>query len=253
MISVPRVVIPGAYVVEIEGFNVAVGATQTFGAAANPSLINCASAGTLTTGRNRIACSGVLDLRVVDCDLNADDGIVETTSVAAVSDSEPAGETIVLTESAPEAAEFLGSITVDPVDAAGVLQVSEGDTITVTYIDADDGAGSTNVPVVRSVVVDCTPPGITSVVVSEVNPRDATVDVTLSEPARVTVSFGAVCGAPTGSAAAVGFDTTHQIALTGLSDDSVYLFTVEAEDEAGNVSTDDNSGAPAPEGVPPIP
>jgi hypothetical protein len=234
--------VPGTYVVEVEGVNVAVGPTQTFGAAASPSLIDCAPAGVLTTGRSRISCAAVLDLRVVDCDLDTDDAVAESTTVQAVSGSDPAGEIVLLTESAPASAEFLGSVSVATTDSAGVLRVADGDAIVATYIDADDGDGGTNVPVTRTVTVDCGAPGITGVTVSDIDPHEATVEVTIAEPARVTVFYGTSCGATVNTAAAAGFATVRQVRLTGLSDEATYFFTVRAEDEAGNVSSDDNGG-----------
>ena len=152
---------PGAYRVEVVGFNVAVGPTQSFGVAASPSLVNCASAGNLATDRDRTTCQASLGIQVIDCDLNIDDATVETVDVSAVSGPEPSGETVTLSETAAESAAFLGSLSLDTVDASGVLQVADGETVTVTYIDADDGAGGVNVPRTRDVVVDCTAPSIT--------------------------------------------------------------------------------------------
>ena len=233
----------GAYTVEVTGFNIAEGPTQTFGVAASPSLINCSSAGVLSASPAKISCDAQLELQVIDCDLNTNDLVTESVNVSATSDSEPGGETVLLTETDPASASFTGSLPVDTVDAAGTLFVSEGDTITVTYTDADDGEGSQNVPVTRDVTVDCTPPTITSVTVPQINPRDATIDVGADEPVRLTVSYGTSCGALTDQAAAFSLSASHLIELSGLTDDTTYFFSVLAEDEAGNQTTADNGGS----------
>ena len=59
--------------------------------------------------------------------------------IPVTSTTEPAGELITLTETGPQTAEFTGTLMLSTTDAAGVLQVTEGDTLTATYIDADDG------------------------------------------------------------------------------------------------------------------
>ncbi|MDX1387832.1 MAG: S8 family serine peptidase [Acidobacteriota bacterium] len=234
---------PGAYRVEIEGFNIAQGPTQPFGIAASPSLINCAPAGNVSTGVTRIACSADMNIQVIDCDLNTDDAVVDTVDITVVSDSEPGGEIVTLTESAPESALLAGTIPVDTTDGPGVLAVSEGDTITVTYIDADDGDGGTNVPVTRDVTVDCTPPVITGVTMDAVNPRDALATITIDEPARVIAEIGTVCGVTDDTVSSLSLNTLHTVRFGGLVDDTTYFFTVEAIDEAGNTSFDDNGGA----------
>jgi len=234
---------PGAYRIEIEGFNIAQNPTQPFSVAASPSLINCAPAGSLGTDVSRISCQADLGLRVIDCDLNTDDGLIETVNISVVSDTEPAGESVTLTETAAESAAFIGALSVDTTDATGTLHVAEGDTITVTYVDADDGDGGINVPVVRNVAVDCTSPSITSVSVTQVNPRDATATVDLDEQARVTAHFGLVCGVAEDSTVSFALQTQHDVQMTGLTDETTYFFTIEATDEAGNVTVDDNGGA----------
>ena len=234
--------LPGAYRVEVVGFNIAEGPTQTFSVAASPSLINCAPEGNLGSDRRRVTCDGSLVLRVIDCDLNTDDAVIDTTTVSVVSDSDTSGETVLLTESAPESATLLGSIDVAVSDAPGVVQVAEGDTVTITYIDADDGAGGINVPVSIGVVVDCTAPQFLSVTTTEVKPRDATIGIDLDEPARVTVHHGLSCGALDQSAVSFRLEDQHTVNLKGLTDDTTYFYAVEAEDEAGNVVVDDAGG-----------
>ncbi len=233
---------PGAYRVEIYGYNVPDG-PQPFSLSATPLLINCSSQGTIALDRPKYACEGSALVRVIDCDLNTNDLIIETVTVTVASTTEPGGETLLLTETSAESATFDATLVLSETDAAGVLQISDGDTVTATYIDADDGAGGTNVTVEATSVVDCSPPVISNVVVTEINPRDATITFDTDEPANCTVFYGLDCAALTESASGAGFQTAHSIRLSSLTDNTTYFFSIEAEDQAANVSTDDNGGA----------
>ena len=124
-----------------------------------------------------------------------------------------------------------------------MLRIAPGDTVTATYIDADDGAGGIDVPVTATAVVDCLPPVIANVQVGPIKPQDATITLATDEPAQVTIRYGTSCGALTGSQSAPGFRTAHSIKLANLAQLTTYHFVVDAADEAGNGMTDDNGGA----------
>jgi hypothetical protein len=143
------------------------------------------------------ACESTATLRVVDCDLNTDDLVIDTVSVVVTSTTESAGETVILTETSAESATFDASLPLSEIDGTGILQIAEGDTVTLTYIDADDGLGGTNVTVTSTASVDCTSPVISNVVIAEINPRDALITFDTDEPATVSLSYGLGCGALT--------------------------------------------------------
>jgi len=151
-------------------------------------------------------------------------------------------EQITLTETDAASASFEGSIAISGTNAPGVLYVVEGDTITVTYNDADDGTGSPAV-VVDTAVVDCLPPAISNIHATNIEPRCASIAFSANEPVRGTVHYGLSCGVLTETASGSGYSTSPSIALVGLDDDTTYFYTVDAEDEAGNGVTDDNGGA----------
>jgi len=205
-------------------------------------LATCTSDGRIMLNRSIYACEAEAMLRVVDCDLNTDDELVETASVTIASSSEPEGETVLLTETAPETSDFRGTIVLSTVDAEGVLQVSEGDLITATYEDEDDGSGNP-ATVTDTGTVDCTAPLISNVQVVEIEPRRAVVTFDTDEPTIGSVRYGESCGDLSEMATQSGYGTEHSVVLGGLSDDTSYFFAVDAEDEAGNVSSDDNGGA----------
>ncbi len=233
---------PGGYRLVVAGTNVPQG-PQPFSIAVSPLLVNCSSQGTITLDRVKYACASSATVRVVDCDLNLDDGVVETVNIAIASTSEPAGEVMTLTETAAESATFLGTITLSTTDSAGILWIADGDTVTATYIDADDGQGGQNVVVLATAPVDCSPPIISNVAVSNVGPRSATITFDTDEPANGNVNFGDACGNLPGDGPETGFHTSHSIELTGLNDNSTYFFTLDAADQAGNAATNDNGGA----------
>ena len=231
----------GAWQVEVHGFNVPQG-PQEFSLGVSPMFVNCSTIGVISLDAVRYPCASNAQIEVVDCDLNIDGELVETVEVTIASDSEPAGETVLLTETAAGTAQFLGSIPLETTDAAGVLQIIDGDTVTASYIDADDGFGGLNVLVEDTAVVDCQPPIVSLVQVSEIEPRSATISFSVDEPATGTIRYGHSCAALTETATGYGYKTSHTILLTGLEDGTAYSFAVDVTDQAGNTGTDDNGG-----------
>jgi hypothetical protein len=203
----------------------------------------CTSAGRLTADRALYPCDGEVALRVIDCDLNLDDLLIEDATITIYSTSEPGGETVTVTETAEATADFRGSILLSTVDAPGVLQVAEGDTITVVYLDEDDGEGHQNVEVTVEALVDCMPPVISNVVELDVTTQDALIGFQTDEPTIGSVRWGFSCGNLTESETQPGMGTDHEVVLTGLTEETTYYYVVDAEDEAGNMATDDNGGA----------
>jgi hypothetical protein len=232
----------GVYRVEVRGFNVPQG-PQPFSLCASPLLVNCSRQGTAALDKAVYPCSATATLTVIDCDLNTDDQVVETVNVTIDSTSEPGGETVTLTETGAQTALFRGTIDLSTTNSAGVLQVAHGDTVTLTYNDADDGQGGINVTVTDTASVDCVAPVISNVATSNLGPHTATVTFDTDEPARGTVRYGTACGSLTGSVQEAAFGASHTLVITGLLDDTQYFFAVDAADPAGNSSTDDNGGA----------
>jgi len=206
-------------------------------------LTNCTAEGRVQLSRALYNCSDNADIRVVDCDLNTDDATIQTVNVTLSSLGEPGGETILLTETAAATADFRGTIPLALADSAGVLQVSDGDVVTASYLDADDGNGGSNITVTDTADVDCQSPLIVNVAVTQINPRSAVVTVDLDEDAKTDIPYGLVCGAPDDTAVSSALQTQHDVTLSPLADETTYFLTVNAEDGAGNSSSDDNGGA----------
>ena len=202
----------------------------------------CSDAGDVWLDRDRYGCSDTVAITVLDCGLNTSSSFIETVDINIASGTEPGGETVTLTETSAASARFEGTIEVDSMDQPGVLWVTANDTITATYVDADDGQGNYNVTVIATAFVDCTPPVVSNVQAINIEPRSASVTFHANEPVAGTVHYGLGCAAlyETATNAALGQDP--QIDLTGLQDDTTYYYAVEATDEAGNVTYDDNGG-----------
>jgi serine protease AprX len=203
----------------------------------------CSSAGTIRLDRTYYPCESDAVIRVLDCDLNLDSSVIETVTVTIASTSEPAGESVLLTETGPATASFSGSIPISSTAGEGALLVVDGDTITATYIDASDGLGHYDVVVTDTALVDCVGPAITNVHATDVMPRSAKVTFTANEPVRATVHYGLSCGALVYTAGSLTYDVAPVVSLNNLTDNTTYYYAAEAEDQAGNVTTDDNGGA----------
>lgn len=234
--------VAGAYLVEVRGFNVPQG-PQPFSLVASPFLVNCSSQGVASLDRQTYHCSSLAGLRVVDCDLNTSDAVIDTVMVHIASTTD-SGFSLVLTEVAPEAATFTGTVQLSTSMGGASLQVSHGDTITLTYMDADDGTGMP-ATVTATASVDCQGPVISGVNVppATLQATSARVEFTTDEPATALVRFGTSCGSLTGTASTNTLNTSHSVLLTGLMRNTAYFFEVEATDSSGNSTTSNNGGA----------
>ncbi len=234
--------VAGVWRVEVYGFNVPE-APQPFSLAASPAMVACSSAGTIALNASKYLCSATAAVQVIDCDLNANNNVVETVTVNVKSTSEPAGEPILLTETGAQTADFRGTLPLSTVNGSGVLWVTNGDTVTATYVDADNGQGGHNVTVTDTALVDCAAPVISAVQTTNVGPFGATVTFNTDEPANGTVRYGLSCASLGGSSGEFGLRTAHSVALSGLQKNTAYYYVVDAVDEAGNAATDNNGGA----------
>ena len=228
----------GAWLVEVRGTNVPQG-PQPFSLVASPFLVNCSDAGVITMNGSTFNCADSITLTTIDCGLNTSDAVVDTVTVLLESTSEPGGEMVLLTETDPASAKFTASIATSTSDAPGVLLVANGDTITATYNDADDGTGSPAVST-KNASVDCAPPVISNVVVADVQPREATITFDTNEATTATIFYGTACGALSSMEVVLGSNTSHSVLITGLTDQTDYFFAIEATDAAGNTALDDN-------------
>lgn len=222
-------------------------AVQAVGAnaACDGRLSNCQAvipqpfAGTVKLGALSYSCSGVIDVSVKDANIGG-----PTTTVTITSTTEPTGETITLTQVSPGSANYAGTLaaTGNPPAADGLISVVNGDTITATYLDANDGQGGVNLTRTTTATTDCAFPIITNVAASLVTGNSARVTWDTDEAATSVVRYGLT--PPPGSTTALAAKVVgHTVDLTGLVPCSSYVYAVESTDAVGNPALDTNGGA----------
>ena len=202
-----------------------------------PALVT--SKGEIVFTKSNINCDDDYRIEIRDIDL-AGSGQHTVEVVTSGGDA----ESVLLYESGPSTGIFGGSIassTDPPVTGDNQLQVADGETVTVTYQDADDGSGSPAV-VVENANVDCVEPLVYNVAVDTVCGTSATITFATDELATGRVEMGTDCGSIIHSVQG-GKLTSHTVVVSGLSPSTVYRYRIVATDLAGNQTIDDNGGA----------
>jgi hypothetical protein len=131
-------------------------------AACDGPLSNCQAvapqpfAGLISLDAAEYSCSSLITVTVTD------NNAAGSPTAALTSTTEGTAETVSLTPISPGSKTFRGTImtTSDAVAANGVLSVKNGDTISATYIDANDGGGGLNVPRATTASAVCAPTGV---------------------------------------------------------------------------------------------
>jgi subtilisin family serine protease len=128
------------------------------------------------------------------------------------------------------------------IGSDGIIQVTDGQTITVTYSDANDGTGNAAVSV-DTAVADCVGPVILNVQVAQVGAYWARIYFETDEPSRALVNYGRNCNnLKVGTAEDLALLLSHNVYLYNLSSETTYRFEVVATDEFGNETTDNKDG-----------
>jgi hypothetical protein len=198
------------------------------------------SDGTISTDRDAYGCASQVAVTVMDADI-----VGAGTQNVQIATQGGDSETMTLSETGGMGV-FNGAISTatgaaQPGD--GALQVSHGETLTATYIDADNGAGGVNIPKNDQASVDCQAAVISGVTVGSAKRTTATISWTTGEAATCTVHYGGAPGGLGESSAATASGTSHSVTIEGLSGGTRYYFEIVATDAGGNQSTNDNGGA----------
>jgi hypothetical protein len=128
-----------------------------------------------------------------------------------------------------------------PVIEDGVLQVSHGQTITVTYEDPNDGTGYPSTETDHA-DIDCQNPMILNVQIDTVTCRAVIIKFETDEPSTARIRCGVSCGETyTMIAADPQLTTNHSVVLENLASGTDYYFVIDANDIAGNHTTDNNN------------
>jgi len=211
------------------------------------ALVVTGGTGLYTSGEGKVrflksegACNATYPIRVRDGNVGSGSVTVEVWS-----DSEAVAETVVLMETASGSGNFTGEIpTSDAPTGAGdgVLTAGDGDTINVRYIDADDGAGGSNLTREDTATTDCSGPAISQVGSSAITDTAANVTWTTDEEANSRVIWDTAT--PPGQVdTRAGRRSSHTVRLNGLTECTSYWFAVASDDPVGNSALDDNGGA----------
>lgn len=208
------------------------------------SGLQACHAGQVSSAVPTYSCNDAATFEVVDIDLNQDPLTAEATTVIVTSTTETAGEVIVLTETGANTSIFRGTIATasgNPT-ADGVLQTADGDAITATYFDEDDGAGypATSFDIASA---DCAGASITGLTVDGLTDARATFRWTTDEAADSVVEWG-FTPALGQTASRTSNVTNHAVALTSFDMCGEVHFRVRSTDLYGNVSILDNGGQP---------
>ena len=129
-----------------------------------------------------------------------------------------------------------------PVVDDGTLQISHGQTITVTYQDANDGT-SNPATETDTAVIDCQGPVVSNVQIEMTSCAAAAVTFETDEPSTAYIRCGLSCPGPytiTGKDAKLTM--SHRVVLEDLISEEDYYFVIDVNDVAGNQTTDSNAG-----------
>jgi hypothetical protein len=202
--------------------------------------IRSKSKGHIAFSNDFYSCDGNVGVFLSDGDLSG-----EGTHAVNITSNTGDAETILMTEESPPIGAFTGTIHIvagAPNIGDGTLQVASGDTIYVTYYDANDGTGNP-ATVTDTSTIDCVPPVISNVQ-ADVRTSTLTVTFTSNEPTSGKVSCGLACGGPYNLEGEYsGLRTSHTIELSPLLPLTTYYFIITATDAAGNQVIDSNSGS----------
>jgi len=196
-------------------------------------------AGAVKLDADLYSCSGTVSVEVSDGSLRG----AGSQDVTLWSDTESTPETLTLIETSADSGAFTGTIDLGApaaVNGDGVLSVVHGDSLTVLYVDADDGQGGVNVPREDSASVDCAAPVISNVQVGAVTGSSAVFSWDTDEPSDSRVTYGELV--PGTTLVAEDLVTAHNLEVKQLDECTVYVFEVTSSDGAGNATTDDNLG-----------
>jgi hypothetical protein len=128
------------------------------------------------------------------------------------------------------------------VTGNGVVNVTNGETITATYYDANDGSGNP-ATVQDTAITDCVGPVISNVLVTNITGTSATITWTTDENSNSRVTYGTSIPPSTNQDDLTNYTTSHTINLIGLTPCTPYYFSVTSSDSFGNSTTDTNGGS----------
>lgn len=222
-----------SYVVMAEGSNDA-----CFGPASNCTTVTpqpCA--GSVTLDNTAYACNDTINVNVVDSDIIGQG----TQDVTANSGSD--NETITLEETPPNSGAFAGSINTSGNAGSsgdGILNIVDGETITITYSDQSFCGPPQDVKATAN--ADCVAPTISNVQAINLTHDSAAITWDTNELANSRVTYAVAPGPPSTNVDDANHVLNHSLLINGLNQCTDYVYSVTSTDIAGNPVTDDNGG-----------
>lgn len=184
-----------------------------------------------------------LEVTLRDVDLNVNSAQVDTATVTIGTSNGNDMETVTLIETGINTSIFSSISNLSPnqpTPGNNVLEIINGELITVTYIDADNGHGGVNIEKTVTATADTLAPIIGNVTVTEVNFDHFIVEWDTDEASDSAVQYGQ--SSPSFWSDDINQVTHHAVIVDGLYPCTEYLFYVKSTDQAGNTSIDDNIG-----------
>lgn len=185
-----------------------------------------------------VSCDDTLTVTVSDEGLRGS-GFIDIQATSTTGDV----ETLTLDETDADSGVFTGVVNTRTGAPAlnGELEVNHGGSVTVEYSDAVNDQGQPAVAQDTS-TVDCEPPVVSNVQVTDISSTHATITFTTSEPAVGAVNYGPSCNALSQTRQGGESTTTHTAQLAGLTPTTAYFFKISARDVAGNEVVIGNGG-----------
>ena len=188
--------------------------------------------GVVLLDNSRYTTNVLVTVQVGDADLTG----AGTTTVEFKASSRTNRTTVTLYETT-HAGLFTGYLNLVPgVAGAGQLRVTNGDSITATYVDTSPASN-----VVATAIVDTVPPVITNVAAAT-DYYNAQITWKTSKPTDSAVQFDEVSQPPANVVYSATLVTNHSVSLNNLLPNRVYHYSVISRDQAGNTTVADNGG-----------
>ena len=200
--------------------------------------------GQVTIDDDTVDCSTKVTFHVIDVDLNADPNTIESTTLLITSSTESEPEVVIATETGADTSKFAASINTvsGPPIQDGLLQTRDGDLLTVTYKDQDDGSGESAIAFDTS-TLDCAGPQVTNLRVDTITNARLTIRFDTEEPSDTVIEWGDTPSL--GRVAADNMDvTSHSMVLNDSDTCSRIYFRIRTKDVFGNESVVADNGGP---------
>ena len=213
----------GMYQVKVTAMNIGNGSRQRYSIVATGDLFD-SSVGMLRLDRERTGLNATVGVELVDSDLRG----MASVNVNVTSGSETAPETVALAEDGITGI-FSGTLILHsgaPMHD-GVIQVKDGDTVKVSYEDANPSG-----PAWATVLVDGSPPRIRSFVLENVTNTTAVIRLETYEISTVIVQYWTKLSGWEQTGLEAGFK--HSIELGPLYPRTDYFLDLSLEDSYGN-------------------